>query len=89
MSHEWDDAGRGSGQLEEGVLEELQRRGSLRRLPHQHQVQEGAQHGGHLARSRTNTAGSRLTLVLLFEFFYLFSFGSADWDIEAGNTKWD
>lgn len=48
VSHERDDAGRGPGQLEEGVLEQLLGRGSLRRLPHQHQVQEGAQHRGHL-----------------------------------------
>ena len=44
VSHEWDDAGRRSRKLEEGVLEKLLGRGSLRGLPHQHQVQEGAQH---------------------------------------------
>ncbi|KAG7240187.1 hypothetical protein INR49_027232 [Caranx melampygus] len=38
VSHERDNAGRGSRQLEEGVLEELLGRGSLRGFPHQHQV---------------------------------------------------
>lgn len=48
VSHEGDNAGRRSRQLEEGVLEELLGRGSLRGLPHQHQVQEGPQHRGYL-----------------------------------------
>lgn len=48
MSHEGHDAGWGSGHLEERVLQELLGRGSLRRLPHQHQVQEGSQHRGNL-----------------------------------------
>lgn len=61
VSHEGDDAGRGSRQLEEGVLEELLGRGSLRRLPHQHQVQEGPQHRGHLKTQRP-----ALVLVLSF-----------------------
>lgn len=52
VSHEGDDAGRRSRKLEEGVLEEFLGRGSLRWLPHQHQVQEGAQDRGHLDRMR-------------------------------------
>lgn len=52
VSHEGDNAGRRSRELEEGVLEEFLGRGSLRRLPHQHQVQEGAQDRGHLDRTR-------------------------------------
>lgn len=62
VSHKGDDAGRRSGELEEGVLEELLGRGSLRGLSHQHQVQEGAQHRGHL-RSRINA----VTLFLLIK----------------------
>lgn len=50
VSHERDDAGRGSGQLEEGVLEKLLGCGSLQGLPHQHQIQEGPQHRGHLEK---------------------------------------
>lgn len=62
VSHEGDDAGRRSRQLQEGMLEELRRCGSLRRLPDQHQVQEGAQHGGNL-RDRTHSRdSSRLKL---------------------------
>jgi len=53
VSHEGDDAGRGSRQLEEGVLEEFLGCGSLRGLPHQHQVQEGSQHRGHLEIVKT------------------------------------
>lgn len=48
VSHERNNAGWRSGHLEEGVLEELLGRGSLRGLPYQHQVQEGPQHRGHL-----------------------------------------
>lgn len=48
VSHEGDDAGRWTRQLEEGVLEEFLGRGSLRGLPHQHQIQEGPQHRRHL-----------------------------------------
>lgn len=48
VSHEGNDAGRRSGQLEEWVLDELLGSGSLRRLPHQHHVEEGPQHRQYL-----------------------------------------
>lgn len=44
VSHEGDDAGWGSRQLEERMLEEFLGCGSLRGLPHKHQVEEGPQH---------------------------------------------
>lgn len=50
VSHKGHDAGRRSRKLEEGVLKEFLGCGSLRGLPHKHQVQERPKHRGHLKR---------------------------------------
>ncbi len=43
VAHQRNDAGRGPRQLQERVLQQLRGRGPLRRLSHQHQVQERSQ----------------------------------------------